>query len=212
MQISGYFAAASLRLDDARNADELVADNRAPLSLPQSPARSACAASCRPLPGWCAWNGRCVPACRSLCPSLRGRPAIPASWYRLHHAHRNLLRLIHQSLGHLLDQSLHVPTLLACHNGAPDNVWAEDAALLLRCRACRGRLCHQLGDGIGKFGPLRDPLLDALALQINGGRAGAGIVGSHHLHRASIARAILLYDDYAIIGLLARTNARQTYH
>ena len=26
MQISGYFAAASLRLDDARNADELVAD------------------------------------------------------------------------------------------------------------------------------------------------------------------------------------------
>jgi hypothetical protein len=49
-------------------------------------------------------------------------------------------------------------------------------------------------------------------LQVDGGGAGAGVIGADDLDRTAIAGAVLLNDHDAVVGLLAGANARQTNH
>jgi len=77
---------------------------------------------------------------------------------------------------------------------------------------CGWRDLNQLGNAVGELCSLAGPIINALLLQLEGGRAGAGIVGAHNLNGAAIARAILLNYDYSIVRLLTRTKARQTNH
>src|ERR1700733_14888424 len=76
----------------------------------------------------------------------------------------------------------------------------------------RCRLREQLVDPVRHLRALRYPVLDAVAFQFDAGRVSAGIVGPHHFHRAAVARAFLLNYHNAIVGLFARTPARQTNH
>src|SRR5690242_19030267 len=63
---------------------------------------------------------------------------------------------------------------------------------LCRC-ACRRRLLgHELAHPLAEPGALGDPVLNTLALQVEAGGTGARIVRPHHLHRAPVARPLLL--------------------
>ena len=75
-----------------------------------------------------------------------------------------------------------------------------------------GVFFDDLGDGRGELSAHAAPVADAFVLELDRSRAGAGVIGSHHLDGATIAGAVLLDDDYAVIGLLAGANARQTNH
>src|ERR1700722_18114670 len=76
----------------------------------------------------------------------------------------------------------------------------------------RCRLREQLVHPVRHLRALRHPVLDAVALQFDAGGVGARIVRPHHFHRAAVARAFLLNYHNAIVGLFARTPARQTNH
>jgi hypothetical protein len=78
------------------------------------------------------------------------------------------------------------------------------------CR--RGGLCQQLSDAIGQLRAIANPIVDAVALQIDCRWVGAGIVCAHYFNGPAIAGAILFDNNDAIVGLLTRSNARQTDH
>src|ERR1700722_6254709 len=71
---------------------------------------------------------------------------------------------------------------------------------------------QQLGYAFGGLCSVVGPVLDALTLQIDGGRAGARVVRAHHLDRPAVAGAVLLNHNNTIIRLLPCTEASQTNH
>ena len=73
-------------------------------------------------------------------------------------------------------------------------------------------LGQELADGFGELCAFAGPVVDAVALEVNGGGLGAGVIGADHFDRAAIAGAILFDDNDAIVGLLTGANARQTNH
>src|ERR1700742_909048 len=73
-------------------------------------------------------------------------------------------------------------------------------------------LCQQLADGLRELRSLRSPVVDAIALEVDAGRAGAWVVGAHDLDRAAVAGAVLFDNNDAVVRLLAGANARQTNH
>src|SRR5579864_1780413 len=78
---------------------------------------------------------------------------------------------------------------------------------------CRGwRFGEQTAYRIGKLRTLGNPVVDAIAFQINGRGVGAGVIQPHHFHFTAVARPLLLNHHHAIIRLFARTNARQSEH
>ncbi len=50
-----------------------------------------------------------------------------------------------------------------------------------------GSRFDQLGDALGELCALGDPVVDAFALEVDGGGVGAGIVGAYNLDRTAIA-------------------------
>ena len=75
------------------------------------------------------------------------------------------------------------------------SLWKRDLNSEIRGRILSGGsrlggwgLCVQLVHPLRHLRALRNPIIHALALQFNAGRIGAGIVRSHHFHRAAIAR------------------------
>ena len=50
-----------------------------------------------------------------------------------------------------------------------------------------GNRFDQLGDALGELCALADPVVDAVALEIEGSGVGAGIVGAYNLDRTAIA-------------------------
>ena len=73
-------------------------------------------------------------------------------------------------------------------------------------------LGEELADGLGELGAFTCPVVDAIALEVDGSGLSAGVIGADHLDRAAIAGAILFDDNDAIVGLLTGANARQTNH
>ena len=98
--------------------------------------------------------------------------------------------------------------------GAPhlDSEMWELRPRLSRYGYSGGKLRHQLCHAIGELRALADPVLDALMLQRDSGRVGAGIVGAHDFDRTPVASAILLNNYDTVIRLLGGANARQTNH
>jgi hypothetical protein len=74
------------------------------------------------------------------------------------------------------------------------------------------RLGEQFAYRLREAGSLAGPVFDAVALQLDGGGVGAGVIGAHHFDGAAVAGAVLLNDNDAIVGLLARSNAREADH
>jgi len=73
-------------------------------------------------------------------------------------------------------------------------------------------LGEELPDGLGELCAFTGPVVDAIALEVNGSGFGAGVVGTDHFDRAAIAGAIFFDDNDAVVGLLTGANARQTNH
>src|SRR5579859_1825975 len=102
----------------------------------------------------------------------------------------------------------------------------HSAGARIPCLACSGKTCCRLRGGRGcalclgeqtadcvrKLCALGNPVINTVALQVDRRGVGAGIVQSHHFHGAAVARPLLVDHHHAIVRLLARTNARQSYH
>ena len=73
-------------------------------------------------------------------------------------------------------------------------------------------LREELPDGLGELCAFTGPVVDAIALEVNGRGFGAGVVGTDHFDRTAIAGAIFFDDNDAVVGLLTGANARQTNH
>jgi len=73
-------------------------------------------------------------------------------------------------------------------------------------------LGEELANGLRELSALGGPVIDTVALEVDGGGLGAGIVGTHDFNGTAIAGAILLDDNDAVMGLLTGANARQTNH
>jgi hypothetical protein len=56
------------------------------------------------------------------------------------------------------------------------------------------------------------PIVDPITLEINGCGVRTRIVSSDNLYRPAIPCAVLFNNNDAIVGLLTRSNARQTDH
>src|SRR5208282_4563578 len=82
----------------------------------------------------------------------------------------------------------------------------------LGCRGSCRVLGHQLFHGGRKPGADAAPVGDALVLQVDRGRVGAGVVGADHLDGTAVAGAVLLDDHDTVVGLLAGAKSRQTNH
>jgi hypothetical protein len=80
------------------------------------------------------------------------------------------------------------------------------------CLSRRWLLGQQLSNSIGQLGSIARPIVDAVALQINGRGGRTRIVGAYNLYRTPITRAIFFNNNDAVVGLLTRSNARQTDH
>src|SRR5205085_4289576 len=75
-----------------------------------------------------------------------------------------------------------------------------------------GRGCglgEQASHTVRELRALGNPVLDAVALQVNAGGAGPRIVRAHNFHEAAVARPLLVDHYHSIIRLFARTHARQ---
>jgi hypothetical protein len=95
-----------------------------------------------------------------------------------------------------------------------------------RCGLCRGGcggeglgadgglnvLGDELGNGLRELRALAGPVVDAVALEGDGGGLGAGVVGTNHFDGATVTGAVLFDDDDTIVGLLAGANAGETNH
>jgi hypothetical protein len=73
-------------------------------------------------------------------------------------------------------------------------------------------LGEELANGLGELGAFAGPVVDAIALEVDGGGFSAGVVGTDHFDRTAIAGAIFFDDNDAVVGLLTGANARQTNH
>src|SRR5581483_6350801 len=126
----------------------------------------------------------------------------------------DLIGIVDQRLGDLFDQGPHVPTLLAHTRLLCGGVIFPVVLTAGLGYSGGGRKWFRddLADSVRHFGALGNPIIDALALELNAGGVGTGIVSSHDLDRAAIARAFLLDHHHAIMRLFARTRARQTDH
>ena len=72
--------------------------------------------------------------------------------------------------------------------------------------------CKQLADAIRKLRSIACPIGDTVTLQVYGRGIGAGIIGANNFNRTTVACAVLLDNNDAVVGLLTRSNARQTDH
>jgi hypothetical protein len=73
-------------------------------------------------------------------------------------------------------------------------------------------LGQQLSNSIGQLSAIAGPIVDAVTLEVNGRWGCTGIVGAYNLYRTAITRTIFFNNYDAIVGLLTRSNARQTDH
>ena len=73
-------------------------------------------------------------------------------------------------------------------------------------------LGEQLADGLGELGTIGGPVVDAIALEVDGGWLGAGVVGAYDFDGAAVAGAVFFNHNNAVVGLLAGAYARQTDH
>src|SRR3984893_8083493 len=110
-----------------------------------------------------------------------------------------------------------VGSLIFCSLKGDPVKWGEIPVLRTvisgnRRSAGRSRFGYDFANPIRHPGALGYPVVDALALELNAGRAGARIVSPDHLDRTAIARAFLFDDHDAIMRLFSRTRARQTNH
>jgi hypothetical protein len=80
------------------------------------------------------------------------------------------------------------------------------------CLSRRRLLGQQLSNSIGQLGSIAGPIVNAVALQINGRGGRTRIVGAYNLYRTAITRAIFFNNNDAVVRLLTRSNARQTDH
>ncbi len=71
---------------------------------------------------------------------------------------------------------------------------------------------EQTADGIGELRTFGVPVLNAIVLEIDGGGVGTRVVGPDDLDRTTVAGAILLDNNDAVLGLLAGAYARQANH
>ena len=76
----------------------------------------------------------------------------------------------------------------------------------------RDRYGEELGDAVRHLSASADPVGDAVALELDRSGVGAGVVGADDFNGTTVARAILLNDNDAVMGLLAGAYARQTDH
>jgi len=73
-------------------------------------------------------------------------------------------------------------------------------------------LSQQLANPVGQLCAVAGPVVNAIALQLNRRGVRARIVGTHNLYRAAITGAVFFNNNDAVVGLLTRSNARQTNH
>src|SRR5438132_3933372 len=78
--------------------------------------------------------------------------------------------------------------------------------------ACYRRLGEQPADRLGELRALGDPVINTVTLHVKSRRAGARVIQSHHFHRTAVAGAFLVDDNYTIIRLFARADARHANH
>jgi hypothetical protein len=85
--------------------------------------------------------------------------------------------------------------------------------LVLRyCSRFSWLLGHQLSDTLRQLCSIAGPVVDTVTLQIDSRGSCTRIIGAHHLNRAAITGSVFLNNNDAIVGLLTRSNARQTDH
>ena len=75
-----------------------------------------------------------------------------------------------------------------------------------------GRRFEQLLNPVRELSSLAGPVIDALALDVDGGGVGAGVVGAYHFDRAAVAGTVLLNYNDTVVRLLAGAKTRQTDH
>ena len=92
------------------------------------------------------------------------------------------------------------------------NDWLSDRSRNWCGGDCRNWRSEEFSDAVRKLRAIADPVVDAVALEFERGGRGARVVCSNDFDGAAIACAILLDDNYSIVGLLAGANARQTDH
>ena len=102
------------------------------------------------------------------------------------------------------------------------NLWEPDLCsqrlhnqVTLGCSDCFcrcWRLRKKLPDTIGQLCAIAGPVVDAVALQVNGRGVGAWIVRTHNFDRTAVTGTIFFNYDDAVVRLLTRSNARQTDH
>jgi hypothetical protein len=71
---------------------------------------------------------------------------------------------------------------------------------------------HQLANTIRQLCAIAGPIIDTVALQVHSCGGCARIVGAHHFNGTAVTGPVLFNNDDAIVGLLTRSNARQTDH
>src|SRR5919106_4555781 len=96
------------------------------------------------------------------------------------YAHR--ARLVHEAPGQVLEQVLH-----------------SDALGL-----------HQAPDRVARLRPLRDPVLDLLRVEVDRRGLRLGVVASHDLDEAPVARGARVGHDDAVDGVFLRAHAGQS--
>jgi len=76
----------------------------------------------------------------------------------------------------------------------------------------RGRVLDELRHDVRHLGANAGPVVDTIALEANRCRFRTRVVGTNHFDGAAIAGAVLFDHNDAVVGLLTRSNARQTNH
>src|SRR5262249_19305771 len=117
----------------------------------------------------------------------------------LHLPHPNFIRLVHERACDELNKLFHTP----------ESGTAESSGRLHFSRS-RRRLSQQAAYCLGRLGPPRDPIVDALAIENDLNRLPAWVVVSEDLDKPAIALGLLLGHHDAIDRLLLRAFPGQS--
>ena len=75
----------------------------------------------------------------------------------------------------------------------------------------RLRVAYKASYGFAGLSAFADPILDALAIELDGRRFLLGIVGPNNFHKTAIARPGLFGNHHAIKGMLLLANSGKPY-
>src|SRR5271156_1002102 len=115
--------------------------------------------------------------------------------------HVNLIGSIDDPLRNLLDENAHI-----------SSSFGHDGCLGYGSRWSSRGLGVELADALRHLSAFGNPIIDALAFEVDAGGVGSRIVSPHNFHGPAIARTRLLDHHHAVIRLFARTHARQSNH